>query len=56
VLTTAGGYAEWYDIVLEALAALTDEERGWVLSATATATYDPVNRAARAKDSCHGAD
>ena len=56
VLTGAGGYGEWYEIVLDAISDVPEEQRGRVLSGTAAATYDPVNRAARAKDPCHGAD
>jgi L-fuconolactonase len=56
VLTGVASYPQWCDIVLDTLAGLSEEERGWVLSGTATATYDPVNRAARAKDACHGSD
>jgi L-fuconolactonase len=56
VLTGVAGYRQWCDTVLDTLAGLSEEERGWVLSGTATATYDPVKRAARAKDSCHGSD
>lgn len=56
VLTGVGSYSQWADIVLDTLAGFSEEERRWVLSATATETYDPVNRAARAKDACHGSD
>jgi L-fuconolactonase len=49
VLAGVGSYAQWCDTVLDALVGLSEEERGWVLSGTATATYDPVHRAARAK-------
>ena len=50
VLTGAGGYDQWHEIVLGAISGLTEAERNRVLSGTAAATYDPVNRAARAKD------
>ena len=56
VLTGVAGYTQWCDIVLDTLAGLSEEERRWVLSGTATATYDPVNRTARAKDASHGSD
>jgi L-fuconolactonase len=56
VLTGDSSYRQWCDIVLDTLAMLSEEERRRVLSGTATATYDPVNRAARAKDACHGSD
>jgi predicted TIM-barrel fold metal-dependent hydrolase len=56
VLTSVAGYTQWCDIVLDTVAGLSEEERGWVLSHTATATYDPVNRTARAKEACHGSD
>ena len=56
VLTGVASYPQWCDIVLDTLAELSEEERRWVLSGTATATYDPVERAARAKDACHGTD
>jgi predicted TIM-barrel fold metal-dependent hydrolase len=51
VLTDVGGYHLWCETVLDAVAGLSEEQRGCVLSGTATATYDPVNRAARAKES-----
>ena len=50
VLTDVSSYQAWCETVLDTIAVLSDEERGWVLSGTASATYDPVNRAARAKD------
>jgi L-fuconolactonase len=56
VLTGVGSYAEWCDTVLDTLVGLSEEERRSVLSGTTTATYDPIKRAARAKDSCHGSD
>jgi L-fuconolactonase len=56
VLATVATYHQWCDIVLDTVAGLSEEELRWVLSGTATATYDPVNRAARAKDACHGSD
>jgi L-fuconolactonase len=56
VLTAVAGYDEWCDAVLDLLAVLPEDDRTAVLSGTATATYDPVNRAVRAKDSCHGSD
>jgi L-fuconolactonase len=56
VLTEVGTYVAWCETVLDTLADLSDEDRRCVLSSTATATYDPVNRTARAKDSCHGSD
>ena len=42
VLTEAGCYDQWCDIVLNAGSRLSDDERRRVLSGTAT--YDPVNR------------
>jgi L-fuconolactonase len=56
VLAGVASYHQWCETVLDALVDLSEEERGRVLSGTATATYDPVNRPARAKDSCHGSD
>ena len=56
VLADVASYHLWCEIVLDAIAGLSEEQRRSVLSGTATATYDPVNRAARAKDSCHGSD
>jgi L-fuconolactonase len=56
VLSSVGSYHQWCETVLEVVAELPDEDRTSVLSGTATATYDPVNRAARAKGSCHGSD
>ena len=56
VLAAVGRYAQWCDTVLDTLVGLPEEERRSVLSGTATATYDPMKRAARAKDSCHGSD
>ena len=56
VLTAAGGYDQWHRIVLDAISGLAGEQQRQVLSGTAAATYDPGNRAARAKDSCHGSD
>ncbi len=56
VLTGVGSYAQWCDTVLDTLTGLGEADRRWVLSGTVTATYDPVNRAARAKDPCHGSD
>lgn len=51
VLSDVGAYGEWCEIVLDTIAGLSADQRGWVLSGTARATYDPVNRAARAKES-----
>jgi L-fuconolactonase len=56
VLTGAATYVEWCEVVLDTLVELSEEDRECVLSGTAAATYDPVNRAARAKDPCHGSD
>jgi L-fuconolactonase len=56
VLTSVAGYHQWCETVLDVVADLPEEHRTSVLSGTATATYDPVNRAARAKDPCHGPD
>jgi L-fuconolactonase len=56
VLTSAAGYDQWCEIVLDTIAELSEAERRRVLSATAHETYDPVNRAARAKESCRGSD
>jgi L-fuconolactonase len=56
VLTGVATYIEWCETVLDTLVDLSEDDRARVLSGTATATYDPVNRAARAKDSCHGSD
>jgi L-fuconolactonase len=56
VLTGVATYLGWCETVLDSLVDLSEEDRARVLSGTATATYDPDNRAARAKDSCHGSD
>lgn len=56
VLAGVATYEQWCEIVLDTLDELSHEERVSVLSGTATATYDPVNRAGRAKESCHGSD
>jgi L-fuconolactonase len=56
VLADVASYHLWCETVLDAIAGLSEEQRRSVLSGTAAATYDPVNRAARAKDSCHGSD
>ena len=50
VLTSATTYRDWYDVVLHAIDDLTDTEKGGVMGGVALATYDPDNRAARAKE------
>lgn len=56
VLAGVASYHLWCETVLDAISGLSEEQRRSVLSGTAAATYDPVNRAARAKESCHGSD
>jgi predicted TIM-barrel fold metal-dependent hydrolase len=56
VLAGVASYHQWCQTVLDLIVELPEEERALVLSDTATATYHPDNRAARAKDSCHGSD
>jgi L-fuconolactonase len=56
VLADVASYHLWCETVLDAIVGLSEEQRRSVLSGTAAATYDPVNRAARAKGSCHGSD
>jgi L-fuconolactonase len=51
VLTSVGSYQQWLEIVLEIVGRLSVGERACVLGATALDTYDPVRRAARAKES-----
>lgn len=47
----ASNYASWIDIVIEMLADFSDAERDAVLWGTAKATYHPLNRMARLKES-----
>jgi len=56
LVSTVADYHQWCETVLDVVVELPEEHRTSVLSGTATATYDPVNRAARAKDSRHGSD
>lgn len=56
VLANVASYHLWCETVLDTIVELSEEQRGCVLSGTAIATYDPVKRAARAKESCHGSD
>jgi L-fuconolactonase len=51
VLTGVGTYRQWLEIVLSILEPASADDRARVLSGTAIETYDPVKRAARAKES-----
>ncbi|VXB12768.1 amidohydrolase [Aeromicrobium sp. 9AM] len=50
VVTSVSTYGRWFEVVLEVLDELSAGDRTRVLTATAEDTYDPLNRAARAKD------
>lgn len=50
VVTTATTYRWWFKFLLDLISELSEEDRAGVLSTTARSTYDPLNRAARAKD------
>jgi L-fuconolactonase len=51
VLTAAGTYEWWVDVVLDLVGDLTVGERARVLSETALETYDPLRRAVPARES-----
>jgi L-fuconolactonase len=50
VVTTATTYARWFDVLLDVMSEVSARDRARVLRMTAQETYDPHNRAARAKD------
>jgi L-fuconolactonase len=50
VVTAATTYGWWFEFVLDVIGELSAGDRTQVLSTTAQDTYDPINRAARAKD------
>jgi L-fuconolactonase len=50
VVTAAATYKWWFDLLLDIMSEMSAYDRTRVLSTTARDTYDPLNRAARAKD------
>jgi predicted TIM-barrel fold metal-dependent hydrolase len=51
VVRAATSYRQWCEIFLDVASGLEPDDRSSVLSATALDAYDPLRRAARAKDS-----
>jgi L-fuconolactonase len=51
VVRASTSYRQWCEIVLDVVSGLEPNDRTSVLSATALDAYDPLRRAARAKDS-----